>query len=120
MASNPTCGQYQSDDAWSTFGFPSDGKFAVQRQNVVGNFGYGPYTAICGSFGTQVCASDPQESIHEFPELAGLTVIAGYDLNGRQVAQLYSGEIQGEQSYRLTFDASSLANGLPMPLQWTI
>lgn len=39
-------------------------------------------------------------------------VIAIFDLNGRQVAQLYSGEMQAEQSYRLTFDASNLPNGV--------
>jgi len=83
---------------------------------VIGNFGYRPYTEICGSFGTQVCASNPQESIYVFPELAGQTVIAVYDVNGRQVAQLYTGKTQEEKSYRFTFDASSLANGIPMPL----
>ena len=39
-------------------------------------------------------------------------VISVFDMNGRQVAQLYTGDIQADQSYRLTFDASGLPNGV--------
>jgi len=74
LASDPTCGQYLGDDVWFTFEVPANGKFAIGRQNVVGNFGYSLYSGTCGSFGSQVCANTPQQSIYSFPGLAGQTV----------------------------------------------
>ncbi|MCH2215048.1 MAG: T9SS type A sorting domain-containing protein [Flavobacteriales bacterium] len=39
-------------------------------------------------------------------------VLAVFDMNGRRIVQLYSGEIEADQSYRYSFDASDLPNGL--------
>jgi len=74
IGSDPTCGQYQGDDVWFTFVVPANGKFAIQRQNVVGNFGYSLYTGTCGSFGGQICAATPQSNVFNNPALAGQTV----------------------------------------------
>jgi hypothetical protein len=74
IASDPTCGQYQGDDVWFTFVVPANGKFAIQRQNVVGNFGYSLYAGSCGSFGGQICAASPGSTIYDNPALAGQTL----------------------------------------------
>ncbi|MCZ4409815.1 T9SS type A sorting domain-containing protein [Cryomorphaceae bacterium 1068] len=71
---DPSCGQYQGDDIWFTFEVPANGKFAIQRQNVVGNFGYSLYTGTCGSFSSQICANTPQQNVFDNPALAGQTL----------------------------------------------
>jgi hypothetical protein len=73
VAADPTCGDYQGNDVWFNFEVPDNGRFAVRRQNVDGDFGYSLYTGTCGNFTFQSCSESPLQTIYNNAGLAGQT-----------------------------------------------
>ena len=79
----------------------------------------GPFTSwqpFSTALGASITASPNPTSDHSNisfeADFSDRGSIAVFDMNGRQVAQLYTGEIEADQSYRFSFDTSGLPNGL--------
>ena len=71
LASEPSCGQYQGDDVWFNFEVPADGKFAIARENVIGDFSFSLYSGTCENFEELVCIDNAEQEIFDVPTVAG-------------------------------------------------